>query len=153
MTTYAIHATITTHDGGYAGARSVPIFQLDSGVQGIVSARHAARIAAQIINPLGTIPTSDLNVAAYPVAQVPDGTYECEAQNLTTADRIASALGETFSPPREIVSLNMSDRGEGWVWVMLGKHPHDRSPGAEWRTLRLGIYETVRVAGTTGEVR
>ena len=77
---------------------------------------------------------------------------EIEAQNITLADRIAGAVGETFSPPREIVSLDMTDRGHGWVWVMLGKHPLDRSPGAEGRTLRLAIFELVTVADYRGEV-
>jgi hypothetical protein len=152
MTTYAIHATVTTHRGDYAGARSVPTFYVDSCVQGITDAGHAARIAADVINPLGTIPDSDLNVAAYPVdladgpAHVPPGTYECEAQNLTESARIVSVCGDTFNPPRSIAHLDMSQRGEGWVWVTVARRPHDRSRRRERRMFRVAINESVTVA-------
>lgn len=68
MTVYAVHATIgTSADNGYRGARSVPTFYLDSRVQGITDRAHAVSIAAEILNPLGTIPAGDLHIGAYPV--------------------------------------------------------------------------------------
>jgi hypothetical protein len=68
VTTYAVHATIGTSAGnGYRGARAVPTFYLDSRVQGIVSAGHAAEVAAGILNPLGLIAAGDLHIGAYPV--------------------------------------------------------------------------------------
>lgn len=51
---YAIHATISHKtDSGYTGSRQIPTFYLDERVQGIVDEDHAARIASDIINPLG----------------------------------------------------------------------------------------------------
>jgi hypothetical protein len=67
MTTYAIHAQILTHDSGYDGSRSVPTFYLDSRVQGIISRGHAVSVAADILNPLGTIALTDLRISAVPV--------------------------------------------------------------------------------------
>lgn len=73
MTTYAIHATISTHEldrNGqcmWHGSRSVPTFYLESDCQGIVSKDHAARLAAEIINPVGSIAPGDLHVSAYAV--------------------------------------------------------------------------------------
>lgn len=65
--TYAVHAQVLTHTGGYAGSRAVPTFYLDSRVQGITSREHAAAVAAGIVNPLGLIPETDLRIAAVPV--------------------------------------------------------------------------------------
>jgi hypothetical protein len=78
-------------------------------------------------------------------ARTPAG-WQCEAQNLSASDRIVSAMGQTFSPPREIASLDMSDRGHGWVWLTVAKRPQDRSRRRERRMFRLGVYELVTVA-------
>jgi hypothetical protein len=64
VTVYAVHAQVLTHIGSYTGSRSVPTFYLDSRVQGIVSAEHAAEVAAGIVDPLGAIPAADLNIKA-----------------------------------------------------------------------------------------
>jgi hypothetical protein len=69
MTVYAIHAMISTHAGDYEGSRSVPLFYLDSNVQGITSATHACEVAADVLNPLGTIPAADVHVSAYAVPE------------------------------------------------------------------------------------
>ena len=69
MTTYAVHAQILTHSAGYAGSVQVPLFYLDSRVQGILNAGHAADIARGVLNPLGTIDRSDLDVRAYAVSE------------------------------------------------------------------------------------
>src|SRR5580693_1845789 len=66
MTTYAIHAQALTHaEGGWGGSVQVPMFYLDSRVQGIVSAEHAAEVARGVIDPLGQLPEADLKVTAY----------------------------------------------------------------------------------------
>jgi hypothetical protein len=67
MTVYAIHAQVITHAGNFSGSRGVPTFYLDSRVQGIISREHAASIAREILNPLGTIDPADLRVSAVPV--------------------------------------------------------------------------------------
>lgn len=65
VTVYAIHATIRTHgSNGFTGSVSVPTFYLDSRVQGIVSAEHAAGIAAGIVNTLGRTPREDVDIKA-----------------------------------------------------------------------------------------
>jgi hypothetical protein len=64
---YALHVTVTTHDGDFEGSRSLPIFYLDSDVQGITCAEHAERIARGVINPLGTIAQDDMHVHAYAI--------------------------------------------------------------------------------------
>lgn len=65
MTVYAIHAMISTHVGDYQGSRAVPLFYLDSDVQGIMSATHACEIAATVLNPLGLIPAADVHASAF----------------------------------------------------------------------------------------
>jgi hypothetical protein len=71
MTTYAIHAQALTHaEGGWGGSVQVPMFYLDSRVQGIVSAEHAAEVARGVIDPLGQLPEADLKVTAYQVDPV-----------------------------------------------------------------------------------
>lgn len=62
---YAIHAMVLTHDGEFAGSRQVPLFYLDSDVQGIVSATHAVTVARSVLDPLGLIPAEDLQASAY----------------------------------------------------------------------------------------
>lgn len=65
---YAIHLMITTHGadsaGEFSGSRGCPTFYLDSDVQGIMNAEHAANIASDVVNPLGLIPADDLHVSA-----------------------------------------------------------------------------------------
>lgn len=50
---YVITAQVLTSRDGYSGSVQVPTFYLDSAIQGIVNAKHAADIAATIIDPLG----------------------------------------------------------------------------------------------------
>lgn len=64
---YAVRAMVLTHDGEFAGSRAVPVFYLDSDVQGIVSATHAVSIARTVLNPLDLIPEADLQTSAYAV--------------------------------------------------------------------------------------
>jgi hypothetical protein len=69
MTMYAITATVETvsissTSGEWHGTRQVPTFFLDEDVQGIVSADHAARIAADVIDPLRQIPRERIHVHA-----------------------------------------------------------------------------------------
>lgn len=52
---YAITASVHTQQGEWKGVRHLPTFYLDENVQGIVSEEHAAKIARDIINPLGTV--------------------------------------------------------------------------------------------------
>jgi hypothetical protein len=66
---YAITATVETIEFGlgelaWHGTRQVPTFYLDEDVQGIVSAGHATRIAADVIDPLGAIPRERIHVHA-----------------------------------------------------------------------------------------
>jgi len=65
---YAIHVQITTHGtdsaGNWTGSKGCPTFYLDSHVQGIVNATHAANIASDVVNPLGLIPADDIHVHA-----------------------------------------------------------------------------------------
>jgi len=83
MTVYAVHAQVLTHNGRFHGSRGVPTFYLDSRVQGITGAEHAARIAAEILNPLGIIAAGDLNVHAVPV----DVTRESAELDMCAAER------------------------------------------------------------------
>jgi hypothetical protein len=82
MTLYAVHVRVLTHETDrhgvtWEGSRGTPTFYLDSRVQGIVSEEHAARIAADVVNPLGTIPAADIHAHAY---AVPEGdTFPGEA--------------------------------------------------------------------------
>jgi hypothetical protein len=85
MTLYAIHAMIHTHDGEWNGSRAVPTFYLDGRVQGIVDRHGAESIAADVINPLGTIDPADLLVSAYPV----NPARESAELDRCEADRIA----------------------------------------------------------------
>jgi len=64
MALYAVTAQVLTHADGYHGSKAVPSFYLDSVVSGIVSAEHAARVAADVLNPLGLIPAGDILVTA-----------------------------------------------------------------------------------------
>ncbi len=51
---YAVTATVSrTSDTGWTSTRQVPTFLLDSRVQGITSAEHAARIALDVVNAFG----------------------------------------------------------------------------------------------------
>ena len=92
MTTYAIHAQVKTHGtNGFEGSRGVPTFYLDSRVQGITDAMHAARIAAGIINPLACIPACDLDIKAVAV----DPVRESAELDLSAAEREhAAAVAE-----------------------------------------------------------
>ena len=64
---YAVSVQVITHDGDYSGSKSVPTFYLDSTVQGITGPEHAADVARDVVNPLGTIAPEDLNIRAYAV--------------------------------------------------------------------------------------
>lgn len=50
---YAVQCTIETSNGDYRGVRQLPTFYLDERVQGITDEGHAARIARDIILPVG----------------------------------------------------------------------------------------------------
>lgn len=60
-TTYAVTASrATTGPDGYTGRRHLPMFYLDSSVQGITGPYHAARIAVDIIGPGAMVHVMDL---------------------------------------------------------------------------------------------
>lgn len=65
---YAVNVAIVTRKGEWEGARMVPTFYLDSDVQGITGVEHAARVAAEVVNPLGLIPADDIAVYTVPVS-------------------------------------------------------------------------------------
>jgi hypothetical protein len=50
---YAIYASVESKDIHGTMYHQIPLFYLDSAVQGIVSARHAEKIAKDIVNPTG----------------------------------------------------------------------------------------------------
>jgi hypothetical protein len=92
---YVITATVeTTHisstSGEWHGTRHVPTFYLNEEIQGIVSADHAARIAADVIDPLGQIPRERIHVHAVRLLPGNAGTRESLAEALAAAD---AALG------------------------------------------------------------
>lgn len=49
--TYAIYASIQNKTEGWIGVKQLPMFYLDSNVQGIVDTDHARYIANCILNP------------------------------------------------------------------------------------------------------
>jgi hypothetical protein len=88
MTVYAIHATVLTHAGEFSGSVQVPLFYLDSDVQGIVSATHAVDIARGVLNPVGLIAAGDLQVSA--CAVTPDSPAGRHSQAYTHTTVLAS---------------------------------------------------------------
>jgi hypothetical protein len=70
---YVVTGQILTHDGDWHGSVSVPTFYLDPRVQGITSVAAAVIIARAVVNPLGTIPVRDIDLAVYEVPAVADG--------------------------------------------------------------------------------
>lgn len=98
MTLYAIHAQVITRNGAYEGSRQVPTFYLDSRVQGITDQDMAARIAANVLNPLGAIPDADLRVSAYPVDAERDGAGLDQADGVPlTWERAHALLSVAYS--------------------------------------------------------
>ncbi len=67
MAMYVVTGQILTHDGDWHGSVSVPTFYLDSRVQGITSTAAAVIVARGVVNPLGTIPVRDIDLAVYEV--------------------------------------------------------------------------------------
>lgn len=55
-------STLGATDNPWTGCRQVPIFYLDSDMQGIISEEHAVRVARQVIDPLGVIPPERIHV-------------------------------------------------------------------------------------------
>jgi hypothetical protein len=70
---YAITAQIETRDiksgnTAWHGSRQVPTFYLDEHVQGIVGEDHAARIALDVLNPLGALDSNRIHVTAVKIS-------------------------------------------------------------------------------------
>lgn len=99
MTVYAVHAMILTHDGQFSGSRQVPLFYLDSAVQGLVSATHAVAVARDVLNPLGLIPEADLQVTA--CAVTPDAPQGRHARAWTHLVRRASGFTAGWARSQE----------------------------------------------------
>lgn len=67
---YAITATITKLTKNGTITKQIPMFYLDSNVQGIVSAEHAEKIAATIINPFNDTYNYETHIYAQEVDHV-----------------------------------------------------------------------------------
>jgi hypothetical protein len=94
MTVYAITATIATrhtdrYGNAWCGSKQVPTFYLDSRVQGITDANHAASIATDVLNLLGTIDPSDITISAVAV----DPERESAELDYAARKREAEQLG------------------------------------------------------------
>jgi hypothetical protein len=85
MTSYAITATI--------GSKQVPTFYLDSRVQGITGHNHAACIALDVLNLLGTIDPSDITVTATAVDPERESAELDYAQRLREATALGHEMG------------------------------------------------------------
>lgn len=98
MTSYAITATIATRQtdqfgNAWTGSKSVPTFYLDSRVQGITDHNHAASIALDVLNLLGTIDPSDITVTAVAV----DPERESAELDYASRMREATKLGHEMA--------------------------------------------------------
>jgi hypothetical protein len=135
MTVYAIHAMISTHAGDYEGSKAVPLFYLDSTVQGIVSATHACEVATAILNPLGSVPAGDVHVSAY---AMPDGgrlaprtyTHTVKTTSGYTAgwfgdQGAAQAFADTCnaSRPSDIAHVELMQGDEAWDALFASEAP------------------------------
>lgn len=81
MAMYVVTGQILTHDGDWHGSVSVPTFYLDSRVQGITSTAAAVIVARGVVNPLGTIPVRDIDLAVYEVPSEPmSGEYDLDGR-------------------------------------------------------------------------
>jgi hypothetical protein len=95
---YAIQAQILTcTSDGYEGSRSVPTFYLDSDVQGLTGAGHAAEVAADVINALHVIPPGNLRVTACPAGEPASGEFGIDGRPIPRS-AFAGNVGHVCAP-------------------------------------------------------
>lgn len=110
---YAVMVQIEheTQDG-WSGSRQVPLFYLDSHVQGITSLEHATQVARDIVSGAGLFDSERVtfHITAQPADQLPH--WAQERPNSSTVDGAGDGAADRHPEPGTPARIHVAGRSE-----------------------------------------